>query len=111
MSSGKKVRRSNQNIESNAGPDSEVKVFVSIPDAIYVDGEITPPTFGDSFKLRYAKWKIKMLYFYLAYFSLICVGAVVIAPTSAVRIVVLALWPPTLAAFTILLRREYHREV
>lgn len=79
--------------------------------AVEESDDITKPEFDKVEKLRYAQWKIWMAYAYLTFVSVLCVSAVLIAPTGEVNAVALALWGSSSAGVFLLLRREYGNRI
>lgn len=107
---GDKVRRPNRKKDPVA-PETEAKVVEVIRELVPMKDEVSRPEYAESEQVRYAKWKIKMAYGYLAFTTTACLGAILLNPVLDVRLVVLALWSATVAALAVLLRREYKKKL
>jgi hypothetical protein len=105
---GDQVRRPNRKKHAVA-PETEAKMVEVIRESVPMKDEVSRPEYVESEQLRYAKWKIKMAYGYLAFTTTICLGAILLNPVLDVRLVVLALWNATSAVLAVVLRREYKR--
>ena len=103
---GDVVRRQNRKVKGVEVKEPETTVVEDIRESCPRIRELTPPSLGDHQQLAFAKWKIRIAYAYLAFTSLICLGAVLINPTLDVRVVGLALWGATSAALAMILHRE-----
>ncbi|MGY1667573.1 hypothetical protein [Geodermatophilus sp. SYSU D00696] len=55
------------------------------------------------------RWRVKVALSYLVFTSILCLTAILIEPSSEVRLVVLAVWGSTSAAGGALLRWGYRR--
>jgi hypothetical protein len=110
---GEEVRRPNPRQKKKSGAD-QVPTKSPVTDVIresVSEGGLTPPSFGESEKMQFAMWKIRMAYAYLAFTSALCVAAVLINPTLDVRLVCLALWGASSGAMAVLLRKEYRKKL
>ena len=104
---GDKVRRQNRKKKSH---ENKVEATELIREFEKMKDEVARPAVTESEKLRYAKWKIKMLYAYLAFTTVACLGTILINPTLDARLV-LALWGSTSATLAVFLRREYKKKI
>ena len=107
-SPGDRVRRPNRNRNSQINEPHVVEVIIS---SEAMRDELTRPEYHESEQLKFAKWKIKMAFAYLAFTSVICVGAILLNPTLDVRLVVVALWGASSGAVAVLLKREYRKKL
>lgn len=107
---GDKVRRPNRKKDTMT-QEAETKMVEVTRESVHMKNELTLPEYGESEQFRYAKWKIAMAYGYLAFASVISIGAVLMNPTLDVRLVALALWGATSAVVAVLLRKEYRKKL
>src|SRR4051794_32414903 len=80
---------------------------------IWEDGPMAPgltrPIERSTERISIEKWKIKMALYYLVLTSILCLTAILIEPSTEVRLVALAVWGSTAAAGGALLRWGYRR--
>jgi hypothetical protein len=86
---------------------TRIKVPKEITEYLEPEAELAQPVLGPITYIRAEKWRINRVFAFLAFSTLVCLGAVIISPVLPVQIVALSVWSGAVGLSRYLLRSAY----